>query len=451
MKTITLTAILLLSFGLELQANLLVVDNAQAFKSALADSVTADSIVLATGIYSGQFEISLPQVILGEPGSVIDGQGFGNVLSVTADSVALRGLAVQNSGTRLLKDHAGILVTGKDIQIIDCTVRDNLHGIYVKAGSNVEIRHNTIIGRDYIQEADRGNGIHLWNTRGNIIVDNDISYARDGIYFSFAHQTRVVENHIHHLRYGLHYMYSDTNSFEYNLFDYNVAGGALMFSKHISFQHNVFAHCRGMRAYGILLQSVDYCIAENNLILDNTKAIFFDDANYNRLVLNDIVQNDLAIHINASCEENIIVCNNFLSNLSEVIMDPSITSRTHWHEDGRGNYWSAYKGFDLDGNGVGDRPYQLQSVFEYMEMDNPAVRFYLHSPASHLLAAAERRLPILRKSTGEDEYPLYRPAKNDSIPWQLTAGASANSSTVHLVFWAVGFLALPGLLWRMRA
>ena len=62
-------------------------------------------------------------------------------------------------------------------------------------------------------------------------------------------------------------MYSDSNSFEDNLFDHNVAGAALMFSKEISFKRNIFAHCRGFRAYGILLQSVEYCTAESNLIL----------------------------------------------------------------------------------------------------------------------------------------------------------------------------------------
>ena len=451
MRIITLTAFLLLSLGMGVRASTIVVGSAEEFKSALTETGVADTILLEPGFYAGQFVVSSPGVIIGTAGVVIDGEGVTDVLIVSADSVVLQKLTVQNSGTRLLKDHAGIKVTGSHVEIAGCTIRDNLHGIYVKAGNYINIRDNTIRGRDNIQESDRGNGIHLWNTTGNVVINNDISGARDGIYFSFADRTEVVNNRIHHLRYGLHYMYSDENSFEGNLFTYNVAGSALMYSKQISFKGNVFAHSRGLRAYGILLQSVEHCTAENNLILDNTKAVFLDDANYNRFVSNDIVQNDLAVQINASCDDNIIAHNNFLSNLSEVSMDGSVMSTTEWQVDGTGNFWSAYEGWDLDGNGVGDIPYQLQSVFEYMEMNDPAVRFYLHSPASHLLAVAEKRLPILRKSVREDKLPLFRPANNEAVPWQMLEGQEAGSSAVHLAFWSLAILVPAGLMWRMRA
>lgn len=430
--------------------NTRVVKNAEEFSLALKHSESGDTVCLENGVYSGQFEVSTPVVIIGDTGTIIDGQGIGNVLVLSADSIVLRNATVQNSGTRLLKDHAGILVTGNHVEIADCLVRDILHGIYVKAGNDALIRDNIIVGRQNIQEADRGNGIHLWNTTGNTLVNNDVSFARDGIYFSFAHRTEIRDNRIHHLRYGLHYMYSDSNIFEDNLFEYNVAGSALMYSKHISFKRNVFAHCRGFRAYGILLQSVDHCEATDNLILDNTRAIFLDDANYNRFESNDIVQNDLAVQINASCEENTFVRNNFISNLAEVTMDVSVMEYIHWSENDTGNFWSGYHGYDIDDDGIGDIPYQLQSVFEYLERDNPAVRFYLYSPASQLLAVAEKRLPIFRKVTVEDTRPVFRLLDNNEVPYDRLTDRAVGSSAAHLAIWMMVLVASPAFLWRVR-
>ncbi|MCP4580510.1 MAG: nitrous oxide reductase family maturation protein NosD [candidate division Zixibacteria bacterium] len=418
--------------------------------NGLSHSNSGDTLYLRGGVYTGLFEINVPITLTGDSSAIIDGDRGGDVVTVTADSVVIRGITIQSSGTRLLKDHAGIKITGNFVEITDCRIRDNLHGIYVKGGSDIRIHNNTILGRFDIQESDRGNGIHLWSTANNVISCNDINYARDGIYFSFANNTQIRSNHIHHLRYGLHYMYSDSNVFEDNLFDYNVAGSALMYSEFIEFKRNIFAHCRGFRAYGILLQSVDYCSAYDNLILDNTKAIFFGNSSFNRFESNDIVQNDQSIQINVACEENVLVSNNFISNLSEVMMDESIVSVTNWSENGSGNFWSDYSGYDLDGDGIGDTPHQLQSVFEFLEQKSPPVRFYLYSPASQLLTVAEKRLPILRKTMVEDSFPIFRLIQNANIPWDNLEEHSINSSYSHLALWIAVLLLPLGFSWVAR-
>ncbi|MEE9555554.1 MAG: nitrous oxide reductase family maturation protein NosD [candidate division Zixibacteria bacterium] len=418
--------------------------------AALAQHSPGDSIILESGIYEGSFEIATPIVLIGNNNAIIDGLGKSNVLSISADSVVIEGITIRNSGTRLLKDMAGLKITGNHVTITNCKIEDILHGVYVKGGNSISILNNVIIGRFGIQEADRGNGIHLWNTANNFIEGNDISYARDGIYFSFAHKTTVKNNHIHRLRYALHYMYSNDNSFENNLFDYNVAGSALMYSKNIEFKRNIFAHCRGFRAYGILLQSVDYLSATDNLILDNTKGLFFDDANYCFFANNDIVQNDMALQINASCEENSFIGNNFISNLAHCMMDASIIENTYWAENDRGNYWSDYDGYDLDNNGIGDIPHNLQNIFEYIESDNPAIRFYLYSPASQLLAVAEKRLPILRKTAVQDPYPLFEINANDDVPWENSRSEYEGASLPHAVLWLTLALLPTVMILRMR-
>jgi nitrous oxidase accessory protein len=436
----TILAILLC--GGAASAKIVLVYDTGGLVSALENQSPGDSIILENGIYRGSFTVEVPGALIGNGKAVIDGRGEGDVITIVGDSVALNGITIRNSGTRLLKDMAGLKITGNHISVANCRIEDTLHGIYVKGGSSINILHNQIVGRFDIQEADRGNGIHLWNTSDNIVEGNDISYARDGIYFSFAHGTAVRDNHIHHLRYALHYMYSNDNYFENNLFDHNVAGSALMYSKNIEFRRNIFAHCRGFRAYGILLQSVEHCSATDNLILDNTKGIFFDDANYCEFNNNDIVQNDLALQINASCEENSFIANNFISNLAHCMMDASIVEGTSWAEDGRGNYWSDYAGYDLDNDGVGDVPHDLQDIFQYIESDNPAIRFYLYSPASRLLAAAEKRLPILRQTAATDPYPLFEIKSDNEVPWENLPSDYEGASIPHAALW-LAFAILP--------
>jgi len=413
------------------------VKNTRELNSAMTNLFPGDTLRLNNGVYEGSFDICTPSVLICEANAVVDGLGEGDVVTISADSVVLQGMTIRNSGTRLLKDMAGLKITGNFATVSNCRIEDALHGIYVKGGNNAKILDNTIIGRFEIQEADRGNGIHLWNTSNNVVEGNDISFARDGIYFSFANQTTVRNNHIHHLRYALHYMYSDDNYFEYNVFDHNVAGSALMYSKNIEFSRNVFAHCRGFRAYGILLQSVNYCKASDNLILDNTKGVFFDDANYCSFTDNDIVQNDLALQIKASCEENSFVGNNFISNLAHCMMDASVIERTSWSESGRGNFWSDYNGYDLDGDGVGDVPHSLQDVFEYIESNHPAVRFYLYSPASQLLEEAEKRMPILRRVNIEDPDPLFHIKEDNRVPWEKMNESEGGKSIALAAVWLI--------------
>jgi len=450
MKLFLIIKFTIIYCALSISAKSIDVNDADELRAGLLQCDRGDTIYLSDGVYRGDFQIGKQVTILGSPGSIVDGGNEGDVLMVTGDSVEIRGITVRNSGTRLLQDMSGIKITGNFVTIAGCRIVDNLHGIYVKGGNQVTISNNEIIGRFDLQESDRGNGIHLWSTTENTIENNDISYARDGIYFSFANKTQIRLNHIHHLRYGLHYMYSDSNSFEDNLFDYNVAGSALMYSKFIEFRRNVFAHCRGFRAYGLLLQSVDYSSACDNLILDNSRAIFFSNSSFNKFERNEIVQNDLAVQINVACEENSLVGNNFISNLEGVMMDASVVTSTRWSRDGRGNYWSDYAGYDLDNDGIGDTAHQLQSVFEFLEQDNPAVRFYLYSPASQLLAEAEKRLPILRNNNVEDHYPIFRYKRNSNIPDASRDSGRDNESESHIILWA-SILLLPSIMmWKFR-
>ncbi len=408
----------------------------ESISAVLRRAQPGDTIRLAPGDYHERLVIDVPVALVGNGDARILGGYEGTVVHVTAPGTVLEGLEIAESGTSLTKDMACVLVEADDVTVRQSTIREALHGIYVKGASGAQILGNRVEGRFDLIESDRGNGIHLWNSQRNLVADNEIFHVRDGIYFSFANQTEIRGNHIHDVRYGLHYMYSNDNSFTENLFERNVAGAALMYSERITFRRNTFARCRGFRAYGILLQSVSEVTSQENLILDNSRGIFMNNTDASLFEANDIADNDLAIQLNGGCDANRFSGNNFLGNLTDLLLDVS-DLETRWQDERGGNHWSTYRGYDLDRDGIGDLPFSIQNVFQVLESDVPEVRFYLLSPAAEVLKAAEDALPILRIGDAQDPSPWMRTRPNVGVPWESVRQAGYQPSPV----WAAFYLA----------
>ena len=417
----------------------------ESISGALTRAQPGDTIRLAPGDHRERFVIDVPVTLTGDGAARVLGGYEGTVVHVTAPGTVLEELEIAEAGPHLTKDMACVLVEADDVTVRECSIRESLHGIYVKGGSRARILDNRVEGRLDLIESDRGNGIHLWNSHNNRVAGNEIFHTRDGIYFSFANETAIENNHIHDVRYGLHYMYSNDNSFSDNLFEHNVAGAALMYSERISFERNTFARCRGFRAYGLLLQSMSEVTSRQNLILDNSRGIFMNNTDSSVFERNDVVDNDLAVQLNGGCDENRFAANNFLGNLTELLLDVS-DLETLWANDEGGNHWSTYRGYDLDRDGIGDVPFSIQNVFQVLESDVPEVRFYLLSPAAEVLRAAEEGLPILRLGDAQDPAPRMQAMVNEDVPWERARERSLEPSTGWAIFYLAGTLLPLGAL-----
>lgn len=423
----------------------------ESISAVLAGARPGDVVRLAPGDYRERLVIDVPVTLVGEPGARILGEYEDTVVHVTAPGTVLEGLEIAESGPRLTKDMACVVIEADDVTVRGCSIRRALHGIYVKGGNRARIQGNTVEGRLDLIESDRGNGIHLWNSHHSRVVDNEIFHVRDGIYFSFANQTAIEGNHIHHVRYGAHYMYSNENSFSDNLFEHNVAGAALMYSEDITFERNTFARCRGFRAYGILLQSMSNVVSRQNLILDNSRGIFMNNTDASVFAENDVVDNDLAVQLNGGCDGNRFEANNFLGNLTELLLDVS-DLETLWAGDEGGNHWSSYHGYDLDRDGLGDVPFSIQNVFQVLESDVPEVRFYLLSPAAEVLKAAEEALPLLQLGDARDPAPRMEAVANVDVPWERARERSLAPSPLWAALYLAGtLLPLGALAWGGRS
>jgi nitrous oxidase accessory protein len=407
-------------FGSTADAEQVVAEPFVSLRHALAVARSGDTVRVPAGVHKGPFVIEHSITLIGDAGAVLDGRGAGTVVTVLADSVTISSLRIVGSGMSLDRDEAALRLQGCAGCTVERLVLDrSLHGIYLADASGVRIVGNIITGDTALAEGQRGNGIHLYNSGANHIANNIIRGTRDGIYFSFASGNSVDSNTVTEVRYGLHYMYSNDNAFSGNTFRRNAAGGAIMFSDRIALEGNDFSDHTGTRAYGLLLQTTSEVVATGNRFSGNLIGLFIDNSTRTMLRDNAVVGNGIGVDLLPSSRDNTLVGNWFLGNRIPVRIARG-SGRSIWAEGGRGNYWGSNAVFDLDGDGVGDRPYRVGDAFATLAQARPALELFAGTPAARALSWADEALPAFTILRVVDPSPLITPvsgvATGGSVP-----------------------------------
>ena len=364
-------------------------------------------IVVRAGTYREPLVyVDKPLTIQGEGWPTLDGQGRGEILSVTADSVTIRGLRFANTGVSRVEDRAALRVT----EVGGCRIEGNrfektFFGIYLAGARDCVVRGN-LLRADPTSEEATGNGIHLWTARNVLVEDNIVFGHRDGMYFEFAHYIVARRNRSEgNLRYGLHFMFADDCAYEQNVFRRNGAGVAVMYTRRVSMTGNRFEDNWGSAAYGLLLKEIYDPVITRNVFARNTTGLFADGAVRIQAEGNRFVDNGWAVKLMASTSEGRFARNDFIGNTFDV----STNSRTN-SVDFEGNYYDGYRGYDLNRDGVGDVPHRPVRLFSLLVEQNEPALILLRSIFIALLDRAEQLLPALTPETLVDERPAMRMA-----------------------------------------
>jgi nitrous oxidase accessory protein len=388
--------------------------------AVLGQADDGDRLVLAPGHYRANLVIDKSIVLTGGPGSVINGGGEGDVIRVRAPDVVIHGLQLQGSGYNLTDMNAVIFVEpgAKRVRIENNALRSDAFGIWNDGSPEPTIVGNRVQGNVDVRSQDRGNGIHLFNTTGALVADNEIWHTRDGIYIDTSNHNVLRGNHIHHLRYGIHYMYSYHNKVQNNRTHDTRTGYALMQSKYLSVTGN---RSERDQNYGILMNYIVYSEITDNVVTGvrpgtsrmnggeavlgaEGKAIFIYNSQFNRIRQNRFADSDIGIHLTAGSEDNTLYGNAFVGNRTQVKY--VATRSQEWSHEGRGNYWSDYRGFDVNGDGLGELPYEPNDGVDRILWKYPMAKILLHSPAVETLHWVQRQFPILRPPGVKDSHPL---------------------------------------------
>ncbi|MEH6823115.1 MAG: nitrous oxide reductase family maturation protein NosD [Motiliproteus sp.] len=425
----------------------------QSLQQVLDNAQTADQLLLEPGLYRGNFHIDKALTLTGQAGVILDGGGVHSTLTLNAENIRIEQLRINNWGDNLTNLDAGIFVT---TQARGAVIQHNrfqgiTSGIWVDATQDIQILNNQIEGDLSTRSQDRGNGIHLFNVGGALVKNNEVWHTRDGIYIDTSNGNELNGNFLHDLRYGVHYMYSYTNKVINNHTRNTRTGYALMQSKYLTVSNN---RSEDDQNYGMLINFITHSTIDANQItgvqtgrnphlLENAsqitgaegKALFIYNSVFNRITNNQFNDSDLGIHMTAGSEDNVISGNSFIRNKEQV---KYVSNRNQeWSEEGKGNYWSDYLGWDMNDDGIGDTLYEPNDGIDKLLWKYPAVKVLLNSPAVETLRWVQRQFPVLKSPGVVDSAPLMHapfspadPLDAQSQPSPVILSASLKSEVL---------------------
>ena len=280
----------------------------------------------------------------------------------------------------------------------------NLYGVDIHGAKDSIVRGNRIEGRQDRRMNDRGNGVYVWNAPGAVVEGNDIRYGRDGIFVNSSKKNTFTGNLFRDLRFAVHYMYADNSVVSDNVSIGNDLGYAVMFTTNVTVANNVSINDR---EHGVMLNYANKSTITGNVVKGaKEKCTFLYNSNKNEFTDNWFQGCGIGIHFTAGSERNRILGNAFVGNRTQVKYVS--TKWVEWSEDGRGNYWSDFAAYDVDGNGIADAPYRPNDSMDHVLWTQPAAKLLLGSPAVQLVRWSQSAFPALLPGGVMDSNPLMQ-------------------------------------------
>ncbi len=273
---------------------------------------SGDTVFVHSGTYYEHVVADKTLLLVGEDRetTIIDGNMSGTVVKVTASSVLITNLTIQNSG-----NISGGITHFPDGRII---VSPSDSGIIINNVSDCKLMNN-VLTKNLV-------GIYLLYATGNTIVENNIrenNYA--GVELGLSYFNIISGNNITTNGMTGIYFWNSSDNYTY--------GNSITNNSHI----------------GIMLSdySTNNAISGNNIVTNNDNGIWFNFSS-----------------------NNSIYHNNFMGNPEQV---DTYGSTNVWDDDypSGGNYWSDYTGVDIysglyqnesDHDWIGDSPYFINQV-----------------------------------------------------------------------------------------
>lgn len=394
------------------------VNEGQSIQEAINRAQPGDTVTVQKGTYTEALTIDQSISLIGEEGAVIDGNGTGNVITITGNDITIEGLTVQNSGADATD--SGIYVQeGQNHIIKDNVLKDTMHGIYMNDSRDAVISGNQISS---VSEhfSNRGSGIFIFKGSGYTIDDNVMMSVQDGIYVESASDMTLRNNEAYSSRYGLHFMFAKDVLAEENHMERNITGMMIMDSESIQVLNNEVINQFHVRGFGLLIYESHDLLLEGNEIRQNSTGLSLEKTVDVEIKRNIISANQVGLEFIGENENNIFTENNFIAN----IVQSKISNNDMKLDNGEiGNYWDDYSSFDITGDGIGEETYKAGSLYDQLLEKQPYWQFFFESPSITLWSQAESFFPSLSANV-YDDHPLVSPV-------QLADDSSAEEGTAR--------------------
>ena len=255
--------------------------------------------------------------------SILNGIEFKQIIIVNCSNFEIKNINISNL-------YAGLICAFcKNINITNCNISHNkYYGIIFIGCINNKISDCIITDNVY-------NGIYLRDScKNNIISKCDISYNNGaGIGLGDSNENSISNCNIYNnTNYGVYIRESSKNKF----INCNISN---------NFVDGIFLNDKS-----------DFNTISSSEICNNSDDGISLEYSSKNIILNcNISKNNHSINLYDRSNDNIIYYNNVINNNQSANDECS----NNWDYDKIGNYWDDYNGKDDDGDGIGEKPYNI--------------------------------------------------------------------------------------------
>ncbi|MBK8989927.1 MAG: nitrous oxide reductase family maturation protein NosD [Chloroflexi bacterium] len=410
---------------------------------ALAAAQDGDTILVRGGQHEGNLTVDKSIRLIGQDWPVIDGGGKGMVVTLAAPSTQFSGFVVRGSGNEPDRNHAGINVAAENVLVENNRLEEVLFGISFANADGGIARGNEVTGKAEYDSGRKGDAIRVWYSRDVLIEGNLVHDTRDMVAW-YSEGVIIRGNTLRDNRYGVHLMYCDGAIIEDNTLLDNSVGIYTMYTNNVTLANNLIRGQRGPSGYALGFKDADNVTVTGNVLVDNRVGIFLDGAPFSpqgtaEFHDNILVFNDIGLVLQPAVRGAVFSDNTFWENsIQMTLAGGGRPGSNEW----AGNFWSDYAGFDADGDGRGDLPYQSDRFFEGLTDREPRLQMLAYSPAIETIEFAARSFPIIKP----------QPKLTDPAPLMAPAPLPAFAQTPMGNSWpilgtAVALLALAGTIY----
>lgn len=375
----------------------------------LVDAAPAGSVLRPpAGLYAGPVVLTKPLTIDGAGKVRIDAGDKGTVFSVQTDGATLRGLHLTGSGESHDTDDSCLDVRGHHNHIEHLVIDNCLNGMDFKQSNDNVVRGNTVRSKPFAMGL-RGDGLRLWYSHRNVIEENQVTDSRDMVAW-YSDDNIYRHNLGMRSRYSIHFMFARNNIVEDNRFIDNAVGIYFMYGEGGAVRRNLISHATGATGMAIGFKEASNVVIEDNEIIYCAVGVGSDLSPFQPdskiwVRNNRFAFNGIALQFTSELGGNVITDNLFEGNLTNVVQaGRGKAGLNEW----AGNYWDDYQGFDRDGDGVGDTPYELYAYADQIWIELPTARFFKTAPVMELLDFLERLAPFSSPElTLKDDKPRF--------------------------------------------
>lgn len=368
-------------------------------QNRIDDAQHGEIIYLDNQVYRGPVTISKPLTIIGQEQTIIEGDGKQDVVTIQADNVTIQSVTIKQSGKG--KQQAGILIDKVNRSTLEhITFQQVQNGIFIRGGKGHRLTKNNIESYDG-HFSKRGNGIHLLATEAVRVTANEMVAVQDGIYLDDATDTLIEKNSVRDSRYGIHFMFSKDAQARSNQFSDNINGVMAMNSERIQMTHNRFERQLNYRGYGILIYEMKDVDVHHNELYYNHNAVEIQSSEHIRIGDNTFGGNTVGFATSGKNKAIQFYGNEMVGNIVQTRLSGAPIQMD-------GNEWDDYHSYDINGDGVGEIPYETYSATSEWVQRYPHLQFFFESPAMSIWQSIEKMFSVSDTEKNRDHQPIVK-------------------------------------------